>query len=371
MLYVTGLHALSLTCSLDAVGVFDIVDWHNITLRESNESLLGDFAIELDQTIPEHSETFAVANNIRACLDYIESGDLNFIRYFKKDFIADDTSNMLIFEKVWLFRNLPRWTQIDELMGSEYLMEWLRFKAMMGHVPTILPSDDFNLIDKQKHKKVMSSFVTFLNCASQEYILTGSSALSLCYNLDRFVKNVYLSTVFTENNKPALDLQSIIKEFSQDHDYEFSAFKRTGTIDLYFINYEAGHTPLKIESTYRPLLNFIHRMVKKRDILVFDIESLFTQKLASLSDYNTIRDLYDLFFIVNNYLDYLPLANILILVDLLKYKGDSYLEYILHTQSDPYLSAEQLMNSYLLMQKTLQRLPQKMSNNNPRFSEVK
>lgn len=129
MQYVSGIHALNIKCSLDTCG-----DWHAAALQwshpcihESQGSLFGDYGIELDRTIPEHSEKFAVANHIRALLDMLERGQFALAQGMRKDFICNDSYDGEVFEHVWAMRRLSNWPAISSFMGREYAMRWLNF----------------------------------------------------------------------------------------------------------------------------------------------------------------------------------------------------------------------------------------------------
>lgn len=93
MRYITGIHALNLPCSLGTCGDWhtSALRWKDITFRNSGSSILGDYGIELGKTIPEHVETYAVANHIRALLDLIIEGNFSVAQSMRNDFICDET----------------------------------------------------------------------------------------------------------------------------------------------------------------------------------------------------------------------------------------------------------------------------------------
>lgn len=76
--YLTGIHALNLSCKLDTCG-----DWHSKSInrnhpdiRESNDSVLKDYGIEEDRKVKylDCSKKYNVANHIRALLDMLLIG---------------------------------------------------------------------------------------------------------------------------------------------------------------------------------------------------------------------------------------------------------------------------------------------------------
>lgn len=133
MKYITGVHALNLECSLLTCG-----DWHQSAIQwkkpntaESEGSLFGDYGIEHNKQIPEHTETYSVANHIRALLDLIEQGKFVIAQGMNKDFICNDVYTDEIFNLVYKMRMLNNWHEIDCFMGKEYYSKWLRFKKEM------------------------------------------------------------------------------------------------------------------------------------------------------------------------------------------------------------------------------------------------
>lgn len=135
MKYITGIHALNITCSLDTCGDWhqSSLQWENLHLQESKDSLFGDYGIEKGVCIPEHEEKYNVANHIRALLDLLEAGRFSLVQGMNKDFICNDRYTTEIFEQVLRLSNTPHWNQIDHFMGREYYRDWLQFKQRKNH----------------------------------------------------------------------------------------------------------------------------------------------------------------------------------------------------------------------------------------------
>jgi hypothetical protein len=132
--YVTGIHALNLPCALPTCG-----DWHTAALRwkdvtfgDTDTALFGTYGIEYDKHIPEHEETFAVANHIRALLDLLEQGNFSAAQGMNRDFICNADYDREVFEKVAALRSVPHWPKIDAFMAREYYNKWVRFKRRAG-----------------------------------------------------------------------------------------------------------------------------------------------------------------------------------------------------------------------------------------------
>lgn len=134
MLYVTGIHALNIPCSLDTCGDWHQsgIQWEKPHMKESFGSLFGDYGIETDKEIPDHTEKYAVANHIRALLDLIEEGNFPVAQGMRDDFIGNDKYTPEVFDLVAKMRNLPTWDKIDDFMGHEYFGRWLDYKEAHG-----------------------------------------------------------------------------------------------------------------------------------------------------------------------------------------------------------------------------------------------
>lgn len=83
--------------------------------------------IESNKKIPEHEETYFVANTLRAILDMLIDGRTSFLKGFRDDFICTDKYNGVFFEKVYMIRDLPNWKDILQLMKREFMLEWDSF----------------------------------------------------------------------------------------------------------------------------------------------------------------------------------------------------------------------------------------------------
>jgi len=135
MIYLSGVHALNIPCSLLTCG-----DWHQSALkwdketiklrvRESNKSIFGDYGIESDKRIPEHEQRFNVANHIRALLDLLIDGNFPVAQGMKEDFICNEDYTGEVFSKVIMLTGVSNWNDIDRFMEREYRNKWVRFKG--------------------------------------------------------------------------------------------------------------------------------------------------------------------------------------------------------------------------------------------------
>lgn len=129
-MYLSGIYALNIPCNLETCGDWhqSALDWHKIILLDENDRFFGSYGIEKNKAIPEHPGTYNVANTLRACLDLMEDSKFSILSGMKRDFLGTSKYNNELFSKVYEMRELNNWTDIDNFMKEEFLMEWIRFK---------------------------------------------------------------------------------------------------------------------------------------------------------------------------------------------------------------------------------------------------
>lgn len=134
MKYVTFIFALNIPCSLNTFGDWhrDALNWKNVAILESNDSIYKDFGIETNKTIPQNEGLFNVANHLRACLDFLEQNKFSGISGMRKDYICTEEYDELFFEKVILLNNVVHWENIYLFMAKEYKMKWINFCKKRG-----------------------------------------------------------------------------------------------------------------------------------------------------------------------------------------------------------------------------------------------
>lgn len=127
--YITGIHALNLNCDLDTCGDWhqSALKWQNLTIKNSADSIYGNYGISSNITIPEHTEKYNVANHIRALLDLIDEGNFSVASGMRDDFICNGKYTKEIFEKVSELKDSYNWTEIKKFMAKEYMREWINF----------------------------------------------------------------------------------------------------------------------------------------------------------------------------------------------------------------------------------------------------
>ena len=132
MLYITGIHALNLPCSLETCGDWhtSALHWENINSKmvDSTNSIFGDYGLEDCNCVPENPGNYKIANTIRALLDLLIQGNYGVAQGMKEDFICNDKYTLEVFGLVSKLVNQPNWKEIDAFMGREYRMQWLHYK---------------------------------------------------------------------------------------------------------------------------------------------------------------------------------------------------------------------------------------------------
>ena len=129
MLYLSGIHALNIPCKLNTSGDWhaSALSWNDIHLKESDNSIFGDYGIEQNKVIPEHQNAYNVANHIRALLDIISDGNFSVAEGMREDFICNDNYNEEIFQNVIKLHDFPIWDKVNSFMIKEYKMKWINY----------------------------------------------------------------------------------------------------------------------------------------------------------------------------------------------------------------------------------------------------
>ena len=130
MLYISGRAALNIPCQLETDGDWHrlSIDWDNVRLRRSSDSIFGEYGIEKQRKVSWLKEPVNVANHLRALLDLLDDGQLSTARGMRNDYINNDQYTKELMDHVWMLRDRPHWDAIDQLMGREYAMIWVRYK---------------------------------------------------------------------------------------------------------------------------------------------------------------------------------------------------------------------------------------------------
>ncbi|MDR1590188.1 MAG: nucleotidyl transferase AbiEii/AbiGii toxin family protein [Oscillospiraceae bacterium] len=193
-----------------------------------------------------------------------------------------------------------------------------------------------------RHGEVIADFVASLNVNNENYVLKGGTALSICYNLDRFSEDIDLDG--TERR-----LVELVEAFCKKNGYDYRVAKDTNTVQRCMIHYGNTQKPLKVEASYRRLRIDADETARINGVLVYGIESLCVMKANAYTSRDRIRDLYDLAFICNGYFDRLSPQTLVLLRNALEYKGLEQFDYMVNTQSDELINPDKLAGDFLKM----------------------
>lgn len=199
---------------------------------------------------------------------------------------------------------------------------------------------------RELHGTVINKFLTHLNNKTDSFILKGGTALSQCYNLNRFSEDIDLDAR-KEN------ILHHVQDFCKKYRYDFRVAKDTATVKRCFIHYGNEEKPLKVEVSYRNQRLSVVDVKKINGISVYSIDKLAQMKSNAYNARDKIRDLFDIAFIVNHYYDDLSNVTLGIIADALQYKGLEQVDYVLATQRDELIDSDKLIESFLQMHEKL------------------
>ena len=191
-----------------------------------------------------------------------------------------------------------------------------------------------------EHKKVIDSFLEFLNSRTNQYILKGGTALMKCYNLNRFSEDIDL-----DGRKK--DIISLVDEFCKKNGFSYRIGKDTDTVKRCFINYGNDGRPLKVEASFRRKDFSDAEINRINGIIVYSINEICIQKAGAYAQRDKIRDLFDLSFITNNHFDELNPFVRSALRNALEFKGLEQFDFIVKDQPDELIDIDVLAENFL------------------------
>ena len=140
MQYITGYQAFNLKSSLRTCGPISefhyfgrskdwtYVSWDTLNFSESENSIFGDYGIEVVDNVPKHDGKYFVANHCRALLDFLSVLDTSSLILGARYFIIDnDEYNGEFFKQVIKLKGMAHWDVINQYVGFEYGLDWLEF----------------------------------------------------------------------------------------------------------------------------------------------------------------------------------------------------------------------------------------------------
>ena len=152
------------------------------------------------------------------------------------------------------------------------------------------------------HISIMKEIVN--NFYDLPIVLKGGTSLLLNFNLDRFSEDLD----FDANKKLNLisRLKAVLNQITDRYSYKI--VKDTDTVQRIRVNYIKNHLErsLKIEISFRNSFDESNTITKTDDdnlkVKTYRIEHLIEQKISALIGRTKARDLYDVNFLLNNYL---------------------------------------------------------------------
>ena len=202
-----------------------------------------------------------------------------------------------------------------------------------------------NLNDMQQaeHIEVMTAICHHFREKGLPMILKGGTALNLCYKLDRFSEDLDFDCA------KALNLESTIKQIFMQlgknkahlRSPKIDVLKDTKTVRRYRINY-GDNINLKLETSLRgtPDDNDITEI---NGILTYKINELIRQKLRALNGRTAARDLHDVVFLYENFLNDFDEDGLEEIKDLYDNQSSILEEYTPAYNEDPILSITDLL----------------------------
>ncbi|MEW6894551.1 nucleotidyl transferase AbiEii/AbiGii toxin family protein [Trueperella pyogenes] len=193
---------------------------------------------------------------------------------------------------------------------------------------------------REAHRQVQDQFLSYLGEHS-DLVLKGGTALMKCYGLDRFSEDLDFDAL-----RPKVSTVRLVQRFCQARGYQASVKKNTDTVQRVMIRYNQDHS-LKVETSYRT------RNINPEDVTVVDgirvysLDALAQLKAAAYLGRDTIRDLYDVTFLVNHHLDDVSQGTRSLLRVALANKGLDQFDVVLSENNDDLIDSDQLATNLL------------------------
>jgi predicted nucleotidyltransferase component of viral defense system len=162
-----------------------------------------------------------------------------------------------------------------------------------------------SLTDEQhaEHMEIMTAICHSFHKKGLPMVLKGGTALKLCYGLGRFSEDLDFDCAKSLNLEPTINeiFAHLGKLKGHLRNPEISIKKNTDTVKRYRIVY-AGNVNLKLETSLRGTPDD-NDLTEINGILTYKIDKLIQQKLSALNGRTAARDLYDVIYLYENFLD--------------------------------------------------------------------
>ena len=198
----------------------------------------------------------------------------------------------------------------------------------------------------KSHNEIIDLVLDALFCdENSNYVLKGGTALALCYKLDRVSEDIDLDAPGRDcekNNR----LFIALKELAAEYDYSLRIAKDTDTVKRALLHY-GGEKPLKIELSLRRIEIPSSETTIINGIKVYTIDALCLMKTSAYLSRDTLRDLYDLTFILDKYYDALTSETLRTVQNAFEYKDLAQFDYLVKTQDDSLIDKDILLSRFL------------------------
>lgn len=191
-----------------------------------------------------------------------------------------------------------------------------------------------------EHKKLERSFLNYLG-KDIMFVLKGGTALMFCYGLDRMSEDLDFDSI-----NPNSSMIKKVDSFCKKYDYDYVIKKDTETVQRCNIHVSSNEY-LKIETSYRKSNIDDSGITVVNGIKTYTIDFLANFKANAYAMRDTIRDLYDISFIINNFWDSLSDSTKRNFQDILSYKGLEQYDYVIHQQKDALVDNEKMLKDFL------------------------
>lgn len=267
MLYYTGLPAIS--------SPITDMDWGRLQIKESSDSVFKDYDIRRGRVI-EGRDMFNLAGRQRAVLDILEAGDTAAMREVQRCFTM--LPELCIdFSKVVLLKGSRHWEKVSGFMEHEFLYLWDSF--LWKHEQSR---------SQREHLAVMHAFLEYLNSRTDKYVLKGSSALTLCHDIDRFHESIELDGF-------GRGLSEIVEQFIRENERSHGTVsfeeEMDDTVQKIAIHY-GNNRKLSIFANYPE--EEMKDIEKVHGYQTYDRETLMKDKIDVFISRENIADLYDI-----------------------------------------------------------------------------
>jgi len=184
---------------------------------------------------------------------------------------------------------------------------------------------------------------------STDFVLKGGTALMICYGLNRYSEDIDL------DSREDMDITGYLKNPGCPL-WNVRVAKDTPTVFRVMLDYGAqtmtgGAYPLKIEVSARNkkmLKNGIYIPVQVNGITVYSIETIAAMKVATFSQRDKIRDLFDIGFLLQNYPAIFDKNQLIAILENISYKGLDTLSILLQDEFQHYNLGDLSADEYCL-----------------------